>query len=115
MKNIVLYGDSITEGFKTSVMLPEFKILTKGVYGTNSNRLIAKLSSRLVEDQPDIVFIMIGTNDFAVGLNQTKMIENSRRIIRMIKSKVKPENIFYTSILPNRFIENRPNFKIKTN
>jgi lysophospholipase L1-like esterase len=109
---IVLFGDSITEGFDTYKYLPGFSVINRGVYGENSDDLLKRLNKELQQTQPDIVYILIGTNDFACEFSDARILENISLIIKTCKVHVDAAQIHITSILPTRNIENRPNNKI---
>ena len=112
MKKILLLGDSITEAFNTKTYLPEYNIINRGIYGDNSGNLIARLDNELKNAQADCAFILIGTNDFAVGLNDQQILQNIQTILIRVSEFVKPENVVLISILPTLNIENRSNEKI---
>lgn len=109
MKKILFLGDSITHAFDTKAYLSEFDIVNRGISGDNSRNLMKRLDNELKITQPDCVFILIGTNDFAVGLNNREILSNIRTIINRVCASVKPERTVLTSILPTLNIENRPN------
>jgi lysophospholipase L1-like esterase len=112
MKKILLLGDSITEAFNTKAYLPAYSIINRGIYGDNSGNLIARLDKELENAQADSAFILIGTNDFAVGLDNRQILQNIRSILIRISASIKPENIVLISILPTLNIENRSNERI---
>lgn len=112
-KKILLTGDSITEGFNTKMYLPEFSIVNKGVSGNNSNDLINRLETDLLAHNPEIVFILIGTNDLAQGFSDAETINNIKNIVEKISSQLNKCKIYLTSILPTRNNELRPNDRIK--
>ena len=53
-------GDSITASFNTQTLLPEFKIMNKGLLENNSVYLLKRLEGNLLAVNPDIIFILIG-------------------------------------------------------
>ncbi len=112
MKKVLLLGDSITEAFKTKTHLPEYNIINRGVYGDNSVNLIARLDNELANAQVDCAFILIGTNDFAVGCVDRQILQNLRTILNRLSQLIKPENIVLISILPTLNIDNRSNERI---
>jgi lysophospholipase L1-like esterase len=112
MKKVLLLGDSITEAFNTKKYLPEYDIVNRGIYGDNSGNLIARLDRELENVRADCAFILIGTNDFAVGLDNRQILQNIRTILSRVSQSIKPENIVLISILPTLNIENRSNERI---
>ena len=113
MKKIVLLGDSITEGFDINKYFPGLNIVNKGIYGDNSDGVLARLNRDVIELRPDIVFILIGTNDFACGKTNQMIINNLTKIIKTISSSLQGTTIYLASILPVRALDNRNNTDIQ--
>lgn len=112
-KNILLLGDSITASFKTEVLLPEFKIINKGLSGNHTAHMLKRLKRELEAGRPDLLFILIGTNDIARNVPSEELLENIKTILQISAGFV-PENcLFVSSILPTRNDELRPNAVIK--
>ena len=109
---ILLIGDSITESFKTDLLLPRLKILNKGIYGDNSEGVFNRLKHDVIAQAPDIVYILIGTNDFALGRSKNQLLETLENTAEILQTYLKKTKIYFTSILPTRSIENRPNKRI---
>lgn len=107
---ILLIGDSITEGFKTSILLPEFEIINKGVYGDNTEGVLKRLEEHVLNETPDIVSVLIGTNDFALEKTNDQILENIEKIIVLLKNL--DAEIVICSILPVSNIINRSNHRI---
>ena len=99
-------GDSITHGAKftfgrdsISQMFEKFLkddlgrvddiVINTAVSSADTNDTIAELEARLTRYQPDVVSIMIGTNDSATHINvgEVKYKENLRTIIAAIEAK----------------------------
>ena len=112
-KKIILIGDSITNAFKTSELLPEFNIINKGVYGDNTTGVLARLQKDVIDENPDAVFILIGTNDFACEKTDEELISNINEIVESVIEDCGKAEIFLTPILPTKNIENRPNDRIR--
>ncbi len=81
-KRIVCFGDSITHGGYYPMFLQEYlaetdpetprRIINRGISGDTTGNLLGRVNSMLKKDQPDLVIIMIGTNDL---LNSGKFAE----------------------------------------
>jgi len=112
-KKILLMGDSITASFDTQTLLPEFSIINKGLSGNNSTHLLKRLHSDLLPSYPDIILILIGTNDIAAGFTDTEILFNINIILEITSEKLSKSKIFITSILPTRNNEPRPNERIR--
>ncbi|OGU40780.1 MAG: hypothetical protein A2315_03730 [Ignavibacteria bacterium RIFOXYB2_FULL_35_12] len=111
-KKILLIGDSIIASFDTRRILPEFNIINKGLSGNKSTHLLRRLNRDLLSSNPDIIFILIGTNDIAQGISDDEILTNISSILKISFENVQFENIFVTSILPTRNNEPRPNERI---
>lgn len=112
-KKILLLGDSITASFDTRKLLPEFNITNKAISGNYCAHLLKRLKRDLLASNPDIIFILIGTNDIARGDKDTEISLNIRKILAISSQSVQAKNIFITSILPTRENELRPNERIR--
>jgi len=112
-RKILLIGDSITEAFKTDKLLPELNIINKGVYGDNTTGVLARLEKDVIDQNPDVVFVLIGTNDFALERTDDELTGNIDKIINILTEKLENAAIYLTPILPTRNIENRPNERIR--
>jgi lysophospholipase L1-like esterase len=111
-KRILLVGDSITEGFPVNTILSEFNIVNKGVYGDNTSGVLSRLQSDVINEYPDYVFLLIGTNDFALERTNEQILETMHHILDTLTSSLVLAEIYLTSILPTRDIANRPNDRI---
>lgn len=63
MNRIVYFGDSITWGFEQ--LNNHDNVVNLGISGNKTTDLIGRFSD-VIKEQPDIIFVMIGTNDFLV-------------------------------------------------
>jgi len=112
-KKILLIGDSIIASFNTQKLLPDFNITNKGISGNNSTHLLKRLNRDLFASTPDIIFILIGTNDIAQGFTDNEILTNIRSILKTTSENIQVKNIFITSILPTRENQSRPNERIR--
>jgi len=112
-KKILLIGDSITWSFDTPRLLPEFNIINKGIPANNSTHLLKRLKRDLLATNPNIVFILIGTNDIAQGSGVSQISSNIRNILTLTNKNVPGKDIFVTSVLPTRNNDLRPNKRIR--
>lgn len=66
-KRIVIYGDSITEGWKT--INPDFFIgksyINRGINGQTTSQMLLRFRPDVIELKPKIVVILAGGNDIA--------------------------------------------------
>jgi len=54
----------------------------------------------VVESKPAKIFLMIGINDLAMGLNEKEILANIKRIIREIRQKSPDTRLYLQSVLP---------------
>jgi lysophospholipase L1-like esterase len=60
--DVVMLGDSITEGGNWAELLPGIKVINRGIAGDTSSGVLARLSE-VIARKPKLVFIMVGVND----------------------------------------------------
>jgi len=96
---IVFVGNSITEGGNWSEMFPEKHILNRGIGGDVSEGVLKRLDE-IIRHKPSKIFICIGTNDLAAGVNQGAIIQNYRAILNEVKNQSPETKIYVQSVLP---------------
>jgi lysophospholipase L1-like esterase len=111
-KKIILIGDSITDSFPVSVLLKDYDVINNGISGDTTEGVFNRLNKDVHGHKPDMVFLMIGTNDFALGRTDAEIIEKTEDIIEGLKNKSGAGSIYVFSILPVRGDQNRPNGRI---
>lgn len=114
---LVLLGDSISEVFPINGAPKEWNLISRGISGDGigggkhrglSNRLRVSCHDL----KPSAVFIKIGINDivdWGMGIKQTdeaERLKNYRRVIQDIKKFNPKANVFISSVLPARTINN---------
>ncbi|MHB8810800.1 MAG: GDSL-type esterase/lipase family protein [Desulfobulbaceae bacterium] len=68
MENILLLGDSLIEYGDWSSLLPEYRIMNRGIAGETAGELAARLGRELDPDSdPRHIIILSGTNDLLMG------------------------------------------------
>jgi lysophospholipase L1-like esterase len=112
-KKILLVGDSITASFNTRKLLPEFNIINKGLSGNKSAHLLRRLNRDLVASTPEMIIILIGTNDIAQGYTDEEILNYLHGILDICSENIHIKNIFIASVLPTRNNEPRPNERIR--
>lgn len=96
---IVFLGNSITEGGKWQELLPGKPVVNRGISGDVSYGIIARMDEVLAS-KPAKLFILIGINDMKRGTPQEVILDNYRKIIRMVKQQSPRTRIYIESILP---------------
>jgi len=67
----------------------QFKVLNKGIAGNNTQNLLARLDNDVIAEKPDLVILMVGTNDM---VNSRKMIaydqleQNYQQILQKLRA-----------------------------
>lgn len=82
--DIVMLGDSLIDWGRWNKLLPELRILNRGVAGETSSGVLERMEE-VIERQPKIVFLMIGTNDLTHGIPIDTVVANICRIIRWLR------------------------------
>jgi lysophospholipase L1-like esterase len=108
-EKIVMIGDSITAGFDEKKLLPDFKVINKGINGDSSLGVLKRLQEDVIELKPKIIFILIGTNDLAFGRTDDEIVKTLREILSMLKKSSDKHVVYVQSILPTRNVSDRPN------
>lgn len=112
-KKIIFIGDSLTEGFNLQKYFPFLDIINNGVYGDNTSGVLKRLQQDAINDNPDLVFVLIGTNDFALKRSINEIVTNLGFIVSQLKEHLPGTSIYLSSLLPTLKIDNRPNKTIK--
>ncbi|MGD1969339.1 MAG: GDSL-type esterase/lipase family protein [Desulfobacterales bacterium] len=85
MKTLICHGDSLTEGPDvdrpstwTSLVASRLhmKVVNKGIGGDTTGGLLGRFYPEVVQQEPDVVLIMGGTNDLWWGLDLTLIRAN---------------------------------------
>jgi lysophospholipase L1-like esterase len=94
--SVVFIGDSITYDWGTGQMGPEFaehpNWVDKGVSGQNSAQVLARFQTDVIDLHPEIVHILVGTNDVYPGWtlgpspsNSIDSVANVEAMVRMAR------------------------------
>jgi lysophospholipase L1-like esterase len=110
---IALFGDSITEGFAAEEFLPQFHFANRGISGDVSEAMLLRLKESILDLRPDAVFVLIGTNDLAVGYSNGQIVATIREICGRISTALPDTRLILQSILPTRSDPTRPNDRIR--
>lgn len=113
-KNILMIGDSITEGFKIRSIFPKYKVKNVGVSGDSTLETLERINERWFVPKPSIVFICIGTNDLARSRTDEEILENIKKIVKELGKSIEFQKIFLISIFPTKDNKPRPNERINS-
>lgn len=110
-QNVVLLGDSITEGFEVSKYFPGRRVLNRGigadVIGNNMpaddfRGVLQRLDNSVFDCAPSDLFILIGINDLNTGRTVDSMESGYRELLKRIRERRPDLRIFVQSLLPTR-------------
>jgi hexosaminidase len=96
---IIFLGNSITEGGNWEEIFQMDNILNRGIGGDVTAGVLARMDE-IVRHEPSKLFICIGTNDLARGVEIPDIIANYEAIIETVR-EASPETVIYVqSVLP---------------
>ena len=98
---IVFLGDSLTDEGRWSELFPELKIFNRGVSADRTEQVLARLD-QITKGHPNMIFIMIGTNDLKSGVSQETIISNYRKMLQSIQRHSPKTKVFVQSLLPRQ-------------
>lgn len=99
-RRIVFAGDSIIHGGPWQYWLPEHYV-TNFAFPGHTNRDLAALIDNIVESQPEVLVVMIGTNDFGkYRLPVEEVIENILSNARALRNLLPGIPILWNSLSP---------------
>lgn len=110
-QNVVLLGDSITEGFDVAKYFPGRRVLNRGIGGDvigndlpveDSRGVLKRLDQSVFNCAATDVFLMIGINDLGSGHTPEVMEQGYREILQRIKKETPRVRVHVQSVLPTR-------------
>lgn len=100
-KKIVFLGDSITQCFDLEKYFSNFKIKNEGISGHTTKDVLKRLKTSVFDHAPDIVVLLIGTNDLELlNSKPEEVVEGIKEIIKRILEFDNNIKIFLQSIYP---------------
>ena len=94
-----MVGDSLTEGGRWEELFPNVKIINRGI-GSDITSGVENRISSVIKTNPEKIFLMIGINDIALGIEQKTIYQNIENIIKKISSELPETKIYIQSVLP---------------
>lgn len=110
-KNVILVGDSITEGFDVAKHFPARRVLNRGigsdVIGNNlvekdKRGVLKRLNESIFDCGPTDVFLLIGINDLGQGHSPEIILEGYATLIEQIRTRRPDVRLYVQSVLPAR-------------
>ena len=96
---VAMVGDSLTEGGRWEELFPNVKIINRGI-GSDITSGVENRISSVIKTNPEKIFLMIGINDIALGIEQKTIYQNIENIIKKISSELPETKIYIQSVLP---------------
>ncbi len=78
MPDIVMLGDSLTEWGNWHELVPEFRVINRGIAGDTSFGVLGRLQE-VIDRRPKVVFVMVGTNDLGLRVPPESLLRNLGR------------------------------------
>lgn len=96
---IILLGDSMTDGCEWDELLGNDKVKNRGISGDVTLGVLDRLDE-VTASQPAKVFLLIGTNDLARGYSPKEVISNIGSIVADINRASPQTEVYVQSITP---------------
>ncbi|WP_353097666.1 GDSL-type esterase/lipase family protein [Tissierella praeacuta] len=99
-ENSVFIGDSITEGFSFNEILPKESVMAGA--GATAGYIYEEYMDDLAGKKPDNIFIMLGSDDMLMPVDDPKelFITDLTKLINKIKEDLPDSKIYIQSITP---------------
>jgi lysophospholipase L1-like esterase len=109
--NVILLGDSITEGFNVSKYFPDRHVLNRGIGAdiignalpkSDKRGILRRMDESIFDCRPADVFVLIGINDLGMGHKPETIETGYRQILEEVKSRAPDVKLHVQSLLPTR-------------
>lgn len=98
-KTVLMLGDSLTEGNVWGRAFPACRVVNLGLGGDTCAGVWGRLDEAAAAE-PDLIFLMIGTNDFLKGFSAEEILEGHRRIWTELGQKLSRARLHVQSVPP---------------
>ncbi len=95
----VLVGDSLSQFFPPQMLPPQRNWLKQGIAGETTTGLLQRLQM-FDRTQPEVIFVMIGTNDLSQEAEDKLILANQQKIMHYLHQAHPDSQIIFQSILP---------------
>lgn len=95
----VFLGDSITEYGAWHELFPESQVRNRGIGGDVTAGVLKRID-QVGLGQPGQVFLLIGTNDLAFGIDEDEIVGNVRKIVDALHAESPETDVYVQSVLP---------------
>ncbi|MBQ4430242.1 MAG: hypothetical protein II877_01975 [Synergistaceae bacterium] len=113
--SVIFLGDSLTDWLCLNELLPGVHVLNRGIAGDTTAGVLHRLDE-VIRHKPAKLFLLIGTNDIALGTGEREITANIREIVRRIQEGSPSTAIYLQTLIPvnSRYMGYRHNMKIET-
>lgn len=98
-KTVLMLGDSLTQGNDWGRAFPACRVVNLGLGGDTCAGLWGRLDE-VAASEPDLIFLMIGTNDFLKGFLAEEILEGHKRIWKELGQKCPKARLHVQAIPP---------------
>jgi len=122
LQNVVLLGDSITEGFEVQKYLPGRRVLNRGIGADivgndlppdDPRGVLRRLDNSVFDCAATDVFLLIGINDLNIGHTVDQLESGYRELLSKIKAGAPKLRVHVQSVLPTRGDHARQNAPVR--
>ncbi|XHR27328.1 MAG: GDSL-type esterase/lipase family protein [Chthoniobacteraceae bacterium] len=108
-QNVVLVGDSITEGYNVAKFFPGRRVLNRGIGGDvignakaegDPRGLLQRLDNSIFDCSPSEIFLLIGINDLQTHHTVAQMEEGYTDLLKKIRARLPMARVHVQSLLP---------------
>ena len=112
---VIFLGDSLTDWLSLNELLPGVNVINRGIAGDTTIGVINRIDE-VIRHKPAKIFLLIGTNDIAMGVSEREIAGNIREIVRKIHEGSNESIIYLQTLIPvnSKFMGYRHNMKIET-
>ncbi len=96
---IILLGNSITDGGNWSELIPDPRVINRGISADVTRGILNRLDE-ILESKPLKIFLLIGINDLAKGASQENILQNIQSFIQQTQAESPRTQIYIQSVLP---------------
>jgi len=96
---IIMLGNSITDGGEWGELLPGYNVKNRGISGDVTAGILYRLDE-VTSAKPAKVFLLIGINDLARGIEADSVFRNICLIAHKIREATPGTDVYIQSILP---------------
>jgi hypothetical protein len=97
--DIVMLGDSLTEGGEWSELFPGLPLRDRGIGGDTAAGVLARLES-ITAAKPAAIFLLVGTNDLVGPREIDASLATYHEILVRIRRETPGTRVFVQSLLP---------------